>query len=392
MEIGNGIGADEVRRRSTPSGGNGAGVPDLSGLLAPDEVRRRSTPPGMETRFASRSMSRAVVALVAGSVLAGNAAAFDLEGHRGARGLAPENTIPAFATALGIGVATLELDAGITRDGVAVVSHNMSLNPDITRGPDGRWLEKAGPAIHDLAFGELERYDVGRIDPRTRYAQAFPDQVPVDGTRIPRLADVFALVRRSGDDTVRFDIETKVSPAQPAETLAPEAFARALVAEIRRAGMAERSSIESFDWRTLQVVQREAPDIPTVYLTVQQPFQDNVCSGPLARRPDVASADCGASEWTAGFQLRDHGSVPRLVKAAGGRVWSPYFKDVDRAKLDEAHALGLTVVVWTVDAPDEIRRLMDLGVDGIISDRPDLVRAEMARRGMPLPPRTPVAY
>ncbi len=320
----------------------------------------------------------------------GCATTFDLEGHRGTRGLAPENTLPAFAKALGIGVSTLEMDANVTSDGVVVISHNSSLNPDITRGPDGRWLSGRGPAIHDLTYAQLMRYDVGRIDPASNYARAFPAQVPVDGTRMPRLAEVFALARKAHNDSVRFNIETKLKPTEPAETLAPEPFARKLVAEIRNAGMASRATIESFDWRTLRVAQRIAPEIPTVYLSVQQKFDDTVCTGPLARRPDIAPADCGPSAWTAGFQLRDYGSVPKMVKAAGGRIWSPYYRDVDAARLAEAKALGIAVVVWTVNDPATIGRLIDMGVDGIISDRPDVVREQMRKRAMALAPATPV--
>jgi glycerophosphoryl diester phosphodiesterase len=336
-------------------------------------------------------MPRIPASLILGLALAGCATPFDLEGHRGARGLAPENTLPAFAKALSIGVATLEMDTGVTRDDVVVVMHDSSLNPAIARGPDGRWLGKTGPAIHDLDYAELERYDVGRLDPASRYARPFPAQVPADGTRVPRLADVFALARRAGNRDVRFNIETKLTPTHPAETLPPEPFARRVVAEIRREGMAARSTIQSFDWRSLQVAQREAPEIPTVYLTSQQRFLDNVCSGPHAKSPTAAPADCGPSEWTAGFQLRDHGSVPRMVKAAGGRIWSPYFGDVDAGKIAEAHALGLAVVVWTVSEPGDVQRLLDQGVDGIISDRPDLVRDVLAKRGLPLPRPTPVS-
>ncbi len=343
----------------------------------------------MESESFLRTVARAVLGFSFLPLVA-CAATFDLEGHRGARGLAPENTLPAFAKALSIGVTTLEMDAGVTRDGVVVVSHDSSLNPSIARGPDGRWLSKIGPAIHEVAFDELERYDVGRLDPRTNYARGLPEQVPVDGTRIPRLADVFALVRRSGNREVRFNVETKLTPTAPHETLAPGPFARRLVEEIRRAGMASRSTIESFDWRTLQRVQRQAPEIPTVYLTVRRRFLDNVCSGVFARNPHVSPADCGPSPWTAGFQLRDHGSVPRMVKAAGGRIWSPYFRDVGAPEISEAHDLGLRVIVWTVNDPAAIERMLDLGVDGIISDRPDRVRAAMRNRGMPLPPATPV--
>lgn len=304
--------------------------------------------------------------------------AFDLQGHRGARGLAPENTLPAFARALSLGVTTLELDTGITKDGVVVISHNPSLNPDITRDKDGKWLLKTGPAIHSLTFAELQQYDVGHLKPDTDYAKLLPEQRAVDGTRIPKLDDLFALVKKSGNEQVRFNIETKISPLHPNETLDPESFAKTLVELIQKEGMGARVSIQSFDWRTLQVVQKIAPEIPTVYLSVQRSF-DNIA----ANKPE-------GSPWTAGFQHKDHGSVPRMVKAAGGRIWSPYFADITEAKLKEAHDLGITVVVWTVNEPGQIKKMLDLGVDGLISDRPDLVRQAMAERSMALPSPTPV--
>ena len=307
------------------------------------------------------------------------AAAFDLQGHRGARGLAPENTLPAFAAALSLGVTTLELDIAITRDGVPVISHDPLLNPDFTRGPDGAYLTQRGPAIRSLSLAELQRYDIGRIRPGSRYAAQFPDQKPVDGTRFPRLADLFALVRRSGNLSVRFDIETKVSPLAPDETLAPEPFARALVAAIRDGGMASRSTIQSFDWRTLRLVQQEAPEIGTVYLSAQQRWLDN-----------IGADSAAASPWTAALKFADHGSVPKMIHAAGGRIWGVHFGDLSAASLAEAHALGLTVLPWTVNEPAQIARMIDMGVDGIISDRPDRVRAEMQRRGLPLPAATPV--
>ena len=309
----------------------------------------------------------------------GPAFALDLQGHRGARGLAPENTLPAFAQALGIGVATLELDIAITRDDVLVISHDPALNPDITRGPDGKFLEARGPVIRELAYTELQRYDVGRLKPGTPYALRYPQQQAVDGTRVPRLADLFALVRKSGNDKVRFAIETKLTPFNAEETVAPDAFARAVVAAIREAGMANRSTILSFDWRTLAVVQKEAPEIGTVYLSAQQPFLDNIGAG----KPE-------GSAWTNGIQFKDHGSVAKMVHAAGGRIWSVFHGDLDAAKVKEAQSLGLQVLAWTVNSPAEIARALDLGVDGVVSDRPDRVRQEMQRRGLALPLRSPV--
>jgi glycerophosphoryl diester phosphodiesterase len=289
-------------------------------------------------------------------------ATVELQGHRGARGLAPENTLPAFAVALEIGVDTLELDTGVTKDGVVVIGHDPALNPDIVREGSGKWLEKKGPAIHELTFAELQAYDIGRLKPGTVYAGRYPEQKPADGTHYAKLADLFAMVEKSGNRKVRFNIETKVSPEAPDETLAPEPFTRALLEVIAKAGVAGRVTVQSFDWRTLKVSRELAPGIPTVCLTAQQKFLDNV------------QAEKG-SAWTAGIQYREHGSVPKMVKAAGCAVWSPYFADVDAAKVAEAKGLGLKVVVWTVNEPAQVKAMLELGVDGIISDRPDLVKS-----------------
>lgn len=320
-----------------------------------------------------------VAGLIALLMAAHPVAAFDLQGHRGARGLAPENTLPAFARALSIGVSTLELDVGVTKDGVVVVAHDPLLNPALTRGADGQWLEARGPTIRSLRYAELASYDVGRAKPGSRVAQRFPEQVALDGTRIPRLAEVFALAARAGNRSVRFNIETKLHPERKADTLPPGPFARALIAEIRKAGLVARTTVQSFDWRTLQVVQRAAPEITTVYLSARQSWLDNI----------GAELTLG-SAWTAGFSFAHYKSVPRMVQAAGGRVWSPYFGDLDATQLGEAHALGLKVIVWTANDPAHIAAMMDLGVDGIISDHPDRVRAEMKKRGMALPVATPV--
>jgi len=322
---------------------------------------------------------RRIFAAAALMFMAGAAAALDLQGHRGARGLLPENTLAAFAQALSIGVTTLELDAAITRDGVVVVSHDATLNPDITRGTDGQWLSHDDIAIHALTFTELQQYDVGRIRPLSAYARRFSGQQPVDGARMPKLAEVFALATRAGNTQVRFNIETKISPGHPQRTLPPEAFAHALIALVREMRLGPRVTIQSFDWRTLQVVQRDAPEIATAYLTAQQTWQDNI------RSRDKSSP------WTAGLHVRDYGgSLPRLVKAAGGAIWSPYFGEVTRETVLEAQQLGLKVVVWTVNEPRDIEQMIDLGVDGIISDYPDRLRRIAGGRGLTLPSPTPI--
>ena len=189
---------------------------------------------GLGSSGASTWQGSSALPTVAASLLAFTAAhAFDLQGHRGARGLAPENTLAGFETALAIGVTTLELDLGVTKDGVVVVSHDSNLNPDHTRGPDGKFLDALGPAIRALTLAELKRYDVGRLKPGTPYAKTFPQQRAVDGATIPTLAEVFDLVRRLNADHVRFNIETKVAPTSGADIADPETFAAAVAQVVR---------------------------------------------------------------------------------------------------------------------------------------------------------------
>ena len=326
-------------------------------------------------------MSRFKIAVISAALLAmsGCATRFDLQAHRGGRGLAPENTLTSFSKALEIGVNTLELDVGVTKDGVIVISHDRYLNADITRDALGAFLAERGPTIASLTFAELQRYDVGRIKPDSNYAKSFPQQQGTDSERVPPLASLFDFVAKRGATDVRFNIETKLSPNAAAETLAPEPFVRELIAEIRKAGLTRRATIQSFDWRTLQIAQREAPEIVTVHLTSQQGAGDSVQVG----KP-------GASPWLAGLDVDDYaGSVPKLVKAAGGTVWSPNFRDLTEVLVREAQSLGLKVVPWTVNDEADLTRLVDWRVDGLITDYPDRLRALMKARGMALPMQYP---
>ncbi|EJN15412.1 glycerophosphoryl diester phosphodiesterase [Bradyrhizobium sp. YR681] len=304
--------------------------------------------------------------------------AFDLEAHRGGRALLPENTLPAFANALAMGVDTLELDVGITSDGEVIISHERGLNPDLARDASGTYVTSPGTPFVKLRLEEVRTYDVGQIRPDSAYARQFPEQRALPGTRIPKLGELFALVRKSGNMRVRFNIETKIDPNRPEETLDPQGFVAKLLDVIGAEKFSDRVMIQSFDWRTLQLVQQQAPDIPTVYLTLQR-----------GSAPTIALDK--ATDWTAGFSPADHGgSLPRTIKAAGGAIWSPYFADVTAALVTEAHTLGLRVVVWTVNKPDDMARMIELGVDGIISDRPDLLRLVAGEKGIALPAGTPV--
>ncbi|MTJ83339.1 MAG: glycerophosphodiester phosphodiesterase [Telmatospirillum sp.] len=307
------------------------------------------------------------------------ARAFDIEAHRGGRALFPENTLVSFSGALSMGVDTLELDMGVTRDDVIVVSHERWLSPDLARDRQGQYVAPPGLPYVDLTLAQVKTYDVGQIRPGSSYAANFPDQKAVPGTPVPTLAEVFDLVRRSGNPHVRLNIETKIDPDHPETSPDPERFVTLLLALLDKEKFADRVMVQSFDWRTLQLVHQRAPSIPTVYLTMQAGPNPNV----FLDRP---------SPWTAGFDPVTHGgTVPKAVKAAGGQIWSPLYYDVTADTVREAHDLGLEVVVWTVNKPEDMARLIDLGVDGVISDRPDLLREVARTKGIALPAAYPVS-
>ncbi len=318
------------------------------------------------------SMMR-VAAVATAMVTTAHAATFDLQGHRGARGLAPENTLAAFAKALEIGVTTIETDLAVTRDGVVVISHDPDLNPALVR-VDGAWLAKRGPAIRTLTLEELKRYDVGQTDPSSPYGRQWPQQVARDGERFPTLAALFELASKAGKP-VRFNLETKITPTSGDATPDPETFARAVVEAIGKAGMTQRTTVQSFDWRTLAAVKRLAPEIATSCITAEGGNFNTV-------KPDAT----GRSPWHAGIAPEDHGgSLPAMARAAGCTLWSPNFASVTRARIEEARALGLAVLPWTVNEPADMARLIDWGVDGLITDYPDRARKVMADKGLPLP-------
>ena len=266
-----------------------------------------------------------------------------------------------FVHALDLGAATIETDLLVTRDDVVVCHHDPALNPDITRGPDGRWLAQPGPLVRKLTFAELQQFDVGRINPASTLAQRFPAQVPVDGARIPALDELIALTRARGR---RLNLEIKTSPLHPHDTAAPEHVAALTIAAVRRTGMEQHVTIQAFDWRCVLASRHHAPEIATNCLTMQDAELDSLA--PLNGHP---------SPWLGGFDPAEHGhSVPRLVTATGSTTWAPYFPNLDDDALAEAHALGLKVTPWTVNDPADMARLVAMGVDGLITDYPERAR------------------
>jgi glycerophosphoryl diester phosphodiesterase len=338
----------------------------------------------VEPVYARRRIQKAIYgSFIIGVIGLTNVAhGFDLQGHRGARGLMPENTLPGFATALAIGVTTLELDLAVTRDMQVVVSHNPRIEPELARQADGEWLQQSGPSIHSMTLQEVKSYDVGRLNPTLKYAQRYPQQQGLDGVLVPTLGEVFELVNKSGNQSVGFNIEIKINPDKPQLTLPPDEFVAAVIKVIRRYKMEQRVSLQSFDWRALREVQTLAPDIATSYLTADQSWLSNLQTG----RP-------GPSPWLDGLDIDNfEGSAARAIKAAGGDIWSSYHQEVDADSIQLAHQLGLKVNVWTVNETSRMRELIAMGVDGIITDYPDRLRQVAEELGLPLAAPTAVEY
>lgn len=305
----------------------------------------------------------------------------EIQGHRGARGLLPENTLPGFAATLALGVDTLELDVGISRDGVVMVHHDSTLNPMTTRDSAGEWIPLTErPPISSLDAAQLKTYDVGMLKPDSNYAKLYPQQAAVPGARIPTLNEVIELLHRCHSDHVRLNIEAKLDPENPALTAPPEIFVNLLLQALQVTNMMDRATIQSFDWRVPAHVQTLAPQVQTGYLSEQRPGRDT-----------VRNRDDAPSPWTNGLKFDDfQGSLPRMVKAAGGGIWSPDYRSLGEDALREAHSLGLRVVVWTVNCRDDICRMISMGADGVISDYPDRVREAAQQLGLEVADRAPL--
>jgi glycerophosphoryl diester phosphodiesterase len=290
---------------------------------------------------------------------------FFVVGHRGAAGLAPENTLAALKWACELSVGAVELDVYLSADSHIVVHHDYQLKPETTRSSNGDFLNRPGPAIRELTLTQLKSYDVGRLKPNTRYSRRYPEQQPVDGERIPTLRESMAFLNANCDDATQLWIEIKTNPEKPGRTPSPEMIAGAVVKVVGKQNYTARVRILAFDWRVLDHVQKIAPAIPLVYLTHVGDRLNTIKPG-----------RAGASPWMAGLDIDDfNGSIPRTVKAAGGKHWAPHYSYLTLARLKEAHQLGLKVYVWTVDSRIEMIRLIEMGVDGIITNRPDILNS-----------------
>lgn len=307
--------------------------------------------------------------------------ALTIYGHRGARGLAPENTLTGYKTALAIGVDVIDMDVAITKDHQLVVTHNLGLNPDITRDQTGHYIIKPTD-IKQLTWADLKQYNVGSINPSCAYAKLFRHQIPSTNDTIPSLDEVINFAQRHAHNHIAYQIEIKTDPTQPNRSFSPKIFATLLAKSIRRHHIRHHTEVQSFDFRGLIALHAIDPSIKTAFLT-----DHNIEKKMRNINPAIAG------RWSAGYLLKDyHHSIPAMIRALGGSVWGPEDVTVTAERVKEAHELGLTVVPWSwpehnqrVFDSAQMLRLIRSGVDGIITDRPDLLRALLKKEGIIVP-------
>ncbi|MCB5290675.1 glycerophosphodiester phosphodiesterase family protein [Arthrobacter sp. SO3] len=296
---------------------------------------------------------------------------FDLQAHRGGRGEWTEESLAAFAHSLKLGVSTLELDTHLSSDGKTIVWHDDTIQADKCQDtapatPGDAAFPYVGDRVAELSLAQIKTLNCGFTQ-----LKGFPEQDVIEGNRIAELKDVFQLVRDAGAQKVRFNIETKVEDGKSGGE-GMVALTKAVVAEIQASGMADRSTVQSFDWSSLNLTKKIAPELPLVALSSGDAWLEVGQPG--------ASANLG------GIDIDTYGgSLAKAAAAQGYDAISPAFKSVTPAMIADAHGLGLPVIPWTVNTTADMNRLMDLGVDGIISDYPTRLRTVMDERGLKLP-------
>lgn len=288
-------------------------------------------------------------------------------GHRGARGILPENSMLGFEFAMSTGAHLLEFDVVMTADFVPVITHNHRLHAPTFRDQNGGFLTSE-PKVSDLTLEQVKSYEIGRIDGASAYGKRFPDQAQIDGIRVPRLSELLNRVAKPPFEAAQLMLEIKSDPDFFQDASYRTKLVQKVVAEIQAAGLSQRTLLHSFDWNLLAECRLQAPGIPTSFLTQLPENEDEI-------------GEDSAKSISPDFSGRAEDSIPDLVAKAGGILWCPYLNDVTREDVRRAQELDLIVAVWTVNEMDDIDRMIQFGVDAIISDYPGRVQRRLSDQG-----------
>ncbi|WP_270521146.1 glycerophosphodiester phosphodiesterase [Megamonas funiformis] len=308
---------------------------------------------------------------------------FDLEAHRGGRDVRPENTLYSYAYAIELGATSIECDMQLTKDGQIVMSHNPILNSDITRDENGNYIENNKYDIRLMTVDELKKFDVGVMDPNCGeyYDLHGKTQFTYDA-KIPTLEELMQLIQSYGDKNIVLNIETKSYP-DPASAgyknnADPKKFVEVFNNIVKKYDMEDRVVLQSFDWQTLIEMKKLNPNISTSALWQKQPSWGR--DSESLRRYEKKK-----SPWLGDLDIKDYqGNPVKAAHAIGADIISPYYTEISKQDVDEAHSLGMKVVPWTVNNEKDMNMLLDMGVDGIISDKPWLLKQVLEKRNIKL--------
>ena len=312
---------------------------------------------------------------------------YGFEFHRGGRDARPENTLYAFQYALENGAASIECDIQMTADGHIVMSHNPALNPDLATDSEGRRIRRHDLYIHKMTLEELQSYNVGHMDPLTEYYELHGHtQVQTDAF-IPTLRQVFELMRDGGNEVTVLSVEAKTYP-DPAQGLmyynSPDIsiLLGKFLELVDEFGLRSRVNLRAFDWRVLVRMKELDPEIETIALYSEQPSWGTPDATTLWLDRDEPSP------WLAGLNIHDFDGDPvRAAHSLGIDSVSPFFKEITKELTDEAHGFGMKVVPWTVNSVGDMEALYEMGVDGMTTDKPWLMRRFLEEKGERLHPQ-----
>ena len=276
-------------------------------------------------------------------------------GHRGARGDLPENTLDSFNFLFENKISAFETDILISRDLVPVINHDFRLNPALTRNSDGNWIENDDIKIFDLTYEQLSKFKIGSIDKKSKYGKRFDDQKSIGEINIPKLSDLLELASKNISNNLIINLEIKSTPVEDNLTPTPDAMAKLITNEVNKTELKDKVIYSSFDWRVLREIKNINHQSSRAYLT-----------------SELKGKVYDKSPWLDFMPLYDSDSreLPRLIKTLGGEAWHPKHKDINKDMVRISHEEGLPVNVWTVNEKYEMLRMIEYGVDGIITDYP----------------------
>ena len=283
-------------------------------------------------------------------------------GHRGARGALPENTLESFKYLFENNIHAYETDILISKDFIPVITHDFRLDPSYTKDINDNWIEDENIKIIDLTYDQILQFDVGTLNKLSKYGRKFINQKSLQNQKIPKLSELLKLTSDNIVEDLLINLEIKSTPIEKNLTPEPDEMVKIIIDEVSRSNLEDRIIYSSFDWRVLREIKERGSKIPRAYLT----------SGARGKIYDK-------SPWLDFTPLHNGVELPELIKALGGSAWHPNYKDVNKEIVQTSHDKGLPVNVWTVNRESDMLRMIDYGVDGIMTDYP-LKLKELCKR------------